>query len=146
MSNPKFGTKQICKDCDTRFFDMKKSPAVCPNCSLEIKAPKPAKARRPAAEQPATPAPEAPEAPEAYEKKPETAENAGAKSGDDKIDEELDALLPSDDDSQDDEVLDDDEDDEELIEDASDLGEHDDDLHEVREHIDDGSTDKGEAG
>ena len=140
MSNPKLGTKHICKSCDTRFFDMKKSPAVCPKCGTEVKEAKVAKAKRPAPEAEPTPA-------VAPAKESEPKNDPAAKDGGDgeqsELEEELAELLPADDDDTDEDALDDDEEEDGLIEDASDLSEVDDDLSEVREHMDDGSTDKG---
>ncbi len=139
MSNPKFGNKHLCKECDTRFFDMKKSPAICPKCSHQIKEPKPAKSRRPVAEA----APVAAVTEGSGPEKAAVPAGAATEQDGDKIDDDLAELIPADDENGDEEALDNDEDDDELIEDTTDLGEDDDDLQEVREHIDDGSTDKG---
>ena len=32
MAKAEWGTKRICLHCGTRFYDMKKTPAVCPSC------------------------------------------------------------------------------------------------------------------
>ena len=33
MSKAEWGLKRICPSCGTRYYDMKKNPPVCPNCS-----------------------------------------------------------------------------------------------------------------
>jgi uncharacterized protein (TIGR02300 family) len=35
MAKPELGTKRICVACGTRFYDLGKSPAVCPKCGTE---------------------------------------------------------------------------------------------------------------
>jgi len=139
VSNPKLGNKHICKECETRFFDMKKTPAVCPKCGLEAKEPKPAKIRKAAVEAVAVVPPAGKEQPT----KAATPEDGDDVKDEDDIDDELADLIPTDDDVTDEDILEDDEDDDGLIEDASDIGEDEDDLMEVRVNIDDGSTDKG---
>lgn len=32
MVKAEWGTKRICPQCGTRYYDMKKNPPVCPNC------------------------------------------------------------------------------------------------------------------
>ncbi len=32
MAKPELGTKRVCVACSTRFYDLTKSPAVCPKC------------------------------------------------------------------------------------------------------------------
>ena len=32
MVDPKLGTKRICEACGAKFYDLNKSPAVCPKC------------------------------------------------------------------------------------------------------------------
>jgi uncharacterized protein (TIGR02300 family) len=43
MAKPELGTKRICVACSTRFYDLTKSPAVCPKCGTEqpIEQPRP---------------------------------------------------------------------------------------------------------
>ena len=36
MSKDKLGTKQVCPDCEARFYDLHKRPAVCPKCGNEF--------------------------------------------------------------------------------------------------------------
>jgi uncharacterized protein (TIGR02300 family) len=35
MPKPELGTKRVCVACGTRFYDLTKSPAVCPKCGTE---------------------------------------------------------------------------------------------------------------
>ncbi|GAN60991.1 MULTISPECIES: FYDLN acid domain-containing protein [Acetobacter] len=35
MSQPDLGTKRVCVSCGARFYDLNRSPAVCPKCSTE---------------------------------------------------------------------------------------------------------------
>ena len=32
MAKPELGTKRVCVTCATRFYDLMKVPAICPNC------------------------------------------------------------------------------------------------------------------
>jgi len=46
MAKPELGTKRVCVACATRFYDLTKTPAVCPKCSTEqpIEQPRPRRA------------------------------------------------------------------------------------------------------
>ena len=46
MPKPDLGTKRVCVACNAKFYDMQKSPAVCPKCGTEQPAelPKPRRA------------------------------------------------------------------------------------------------------
>ncbi len=35
MAKPELGTKRVCVSCGARFYDLQKTPAVCPKCSTE---------------------------------------------------------------------------------------------------------------
>ena len=35
MAKPELGMKRVCVACSTRFYDLQKSPAVCPKCGTE---------------------------------------------------------------------------------------------------------------
>src|SRR6201999_1988858 len=35
MAKPELGTKRVCFSCNTRFYDLTRSPAVCPKCGTE---------------------------------------------------------------------------------------------------------------
>ncbi len=43
MAKPELGTKRVCVACGTRFYDLAKTPAVCPKCGTEqpIEQPRP---------------------------------------------------------------------------------------------------------
>lgn len=36
MSKPELGTKRDCPSCGAKFYDLNKSPAVCPKCKHEF--------------------------------------------------------------------------------------------------------------
>ncbi|WP_158742223.1 TIGR02300 family protein [Acidisphaera sp. L21] len=46
MPKPELGTKRVCVACSARFYDLQKSPAICPKCGTEQPAelPKPRRA------------------------------------------------------------------------------------------------------
>ena len=33
MAKPEWGTKRLCQSCGAKFYDMARSPIVCPKCS-----------------------------------------------------------------------------------------------------------------
>ena len=43
MAKPELGTKRVCVACGARFYDLTKSPAICPKCGTEqpIEQPRP---------------------------------------------------------------------------------------------------------
>ncbi len=110
MAKAEWGTKRICQECGTKFYDMRRAEIICPKCEtvFEVAAPKPRRAPAPAKP------PEPPKAAVAAKAKDaETAEDDVA----------LDELGGDD--------VEDDEDDEDIIEDTTDLGDDDDDMAEV---------------
>lgn len=36
MANPELGQKQICPNCQTKFYDLTRRPAVCPKCATSF--------------------------------------------------------------------------------------------------------------
>lgn len=108
VSKPEWGTKRSCTTCGARFYDMQKTPIICPKCGAENEKDA-AKPKRAAATKVAK----------------EPARKPVAKVIPEDIDEDL---LDTDDDT----------DDADLMEDASDLGEDDEDMAEVIEHIEPG--------
>ena len=32
MADPELGTKQVCPNCEAKFYDLNKRPATCPKC------------------------------------------------------------------------------------------------------------------
>ncbi|MBO1324551.1 TIGR02300 family protein [Acetobacter sp. TBRC 12305] len=59
MSQPDLGTKRVCVSCGARFYDLHRSPAVCPKCGTEQPALVP-RLRRSMDSYAATPVPAAP--------------------------------------------------------------------------------------
>ena len=117
MAKPEWGTKRVCQSCGARFYDLMRTPCVCPKCESVVETEVVFKPRRQSAES------------RASKIAPVVADiGVGA------IGVEAEEL----------EVLDTDEaapveaDDEEdtLMEDVGDLGADDDDMAEVMEHLD----------
>ena len=36
MAKPEWGKKRICSACNTKYYDLNKSPIICPSCSTEF--------------------------------------------------------------------------------------------------------------
>ncbi len=36
MAKPMWGVKRICLACNTKYYDLKKSPIICPSCGTEF--------------------------------------------------------------------------------------------------------------
>jgi uncharacterized protein (TIGR02300 family) len=107
LAKPEWGEKRICLDCGAKFYDMQRSPIVCPSCETEFVPVVTTRSSRAKA-----PAP----APKPKLVKPVVAdEDAALVTDDDEEETPDDPAL---------EILgaDDDEDDDDLIEDVSDLG------------------------
>ncbi len=49
MANPKWGTKRICQGCAAKFYDLQKSPIICPSCGAQFDPEALLKSRRPRA-------------------------------------------------------------------------------------------------
>ncbi len=47
MAKPELGTKRVCVSCGARFYDLTKTPAICPKCGTEQPIEQP-RLRRPA--------------------------------------------------------------------------------------------------
>jgi uncharacterized protein (TIGR02300 family) len=41
MAKPELGHKRVCVACSTRFYDLGRSPAICPKCGTEQPAEQP---------------------------------------------------------------------------------------------------------
>ncbi len=130
MTKSEWGTKRSCLGCGVAFYDMKKSPIVCPKCGEEHDPQPLLKPRRTG--------PTSKPAAVVEKKAPVEAEET-----DEDIDlDDAGIVLETDDDDDD---LDDDDEDDSLIEDASDLVGGDDDegdVAEVKEHLDTDDTPK----
>ncbi|MBP7669931.1 TIGR02300 family protein [Ferrovibrio sp. MS7] len=48
MAKPEWGTKRRCLSCSAAFYDMMKSPILCPKCGTELNPDALVKSRRPA--------------------------------------------------------------------------------------------------
>ena len=125
MGKPEWGNKCLCQACGTKYYDMKKSPATCPNCS-EIHVPPPTKTLPTRVSRPK------PAAPKAKVEPPPPPPPPPSMDDDDETEKKPDA--PDEDLAKGIEAAgaDDDEEDE-PIEDASELGEDKDDMAEVLE-------------
>jgi uncharacterized protein (TIGR02300 family) len=45
VTKPELGTKRICAGCNAKFYDLHKTPIVCPMCEAVFVLPKPAPER-----------------------------------------------------------------------------------------------------
>ena len=36
MAKPEWGKKRICSSCNTKYYDLNKSPIICPSCGIEF--------------------------------------------------------------------------------------------------------------
>lgn len=120
VAKPEWGQKRTCQSCGCRFYDLTRSPIVCPRCGSTVEPDLPFKVRRAGG----TPS-------EAKAIAPVVVSPAV-------VDVEADDLVVGVEDDEEIEAAEDSTDDPEgdLIEDASDLGEDDDDMAEVMEHMD----------
>jgi len=118
VANPKWGTKRICQSCSAKFYDLQKSPIVCPSCGAAFDPEALLKSRRPRSAPKPEPAPKP--------KKPKAAPVDDGESEDDDFeidDDEADAVVGDDE--------------EDFIEDTSDLGDDDDVDVKVKDDDDD---------
>lgn len=132
MAKPEWGTKRTCFSCSARFYDLHRSPIVCPVCNAVYDPERQPRIRRGGTvirDEPVL--------------SPAMSDEEGASAGQDEdtAEDEVDDVddIEEGTDSDGDELANEDN---ELIEDASELGEDDDDIGEVMEHVDDGSDDK----
>ncbi len=88
MTKPELGTKRICSSCNLKFYDLHKSPIVCPTCKTVFELPKvvSAKPRRPW-DVPTAPVPAKPQAPAAIV--PDDAPDEGAVAANEANDENV---------------------------------------------------------
>jgi uncharacterized protein (TIGR02300 family) len=111
VTNLEWGTKRACQSCTARFYDMRRSPIICPKCGETFEIQTPGRRSR---------------------SRSAIVDDAIAKPlEDDRLIEDLD--LPGDLDA---DLVE--EDDDTLIEDTSDLGEDLDDMADVIDTVDDG--------
>jgi len=114
VAKPEWGTKRLCQACGSKFYDLGKTPIICPECETEFKEVVTAR--------PAAPKPEPkPAKPPKHDRRRRTSD------GDDDVD--------------DDDVDDDDMDDDDIDDDDVDLDDDDDDDDDIGEVIDTGKGD-----
>jgi uncharacterized protein (TIGR02300 family) len=120
VAKPEWGVKRTCQSCSARFYDLARSPILCPKCGAVVEPEVTFKARRQssAAAEPKAVA-------VVREAKVVDLEDATEEL---EVEVEEEGAIETIDETE--------EDDGALIEDASDLGEDDDDMAEVMEHID----------
>lgn len=111
MAKPEWGIKRQCQNCNTKFYDLKRSPILCPKCGTVYDFESILKSRR---SRPST---------TDYSDDPLNISKFGAAN-------ESEEFL-----EQDIDVADSDAGDDVLLEDASDLGEDVEDMAEVIEHV-----------
>ncbi len=46
MANPDLGTKQVCPNCQAKFYDLGRRPATCPKCATEFDPEEAVRSRR----------------------------------------------------------------------------------------------------
>ena len=104
MAKPDLGTKRLCGNCGAKFYDLSKTPIVCPKCeTVFVVAPVSSRARPEAAArcgaaavaEPEVVAPETAEA-EFVSLEEADAETAGAKTGAEGEDVEIDPAIDAD--------------------------------------------------
>jgi uncharacterized protein (TIGR02300 family) len=128
VAKVEWGTKRLCPNCGTRYYDMRHDPIVCPRCGAAFDPEALLKTRRTRAAAPAMvePAAEDEIEPDLGGEEVPASEDADAEAapaeGGEEEGEEGDES---------------DEEEEEVLEDASELGEDEDDMAEVIENVDD---------
>ena len=121
MAKPEWGTKRICQACGAKFYDLRRSPIVCPACGVEFDPEALLRSRRS----------RAPGAKDEDAKKAAAKKAAAEKAAAEKDQEAFDADLDDEDLDENEDIADEDTD-EALIEDASELGEDDEGLSDVK--------------
>src|ERR1044071_6386031 len=118
LAKPEWGTKRICPNCGTRYYDLTRESVVCPKCSTPFDPEAFLKARR-----------SRPAAPVEKELEPVGADDIDADleaEETETVEEEEEEGVP---------LEEAEEEEEELIEDASELGEDEDDMAEVIDNV-----------
>lgn len=119
MARPEWGTKRICPNCATRYYDLNKDPILCPKCGAPFEPEAVLKSRRARVAAPPVPV----EAPAVEEEIETEIETEGVEGEEEEIPLEGEEA--------------EEEEAEEVIEDASELGEDEDDMAEVIENVED---------
>jgi uncharacterized protein (TIGR02300 family) len=89
LANPELGAKQICPNCQSKFYDLGKRPAVCPKCGTSFDPEEALKTRRVRARS------SAPDYEDEVEKPAKVVSEADADGFEDEVDEtpEIDAAV-----------------------------------------------------
>jgi uncharacterized protein (TIGR02300 family) len=116
VAKPEWGTKRICQNCGTKFYDLQREHIQCPKCQTDYDPEAFLKTRR-----------SRPPAAADKEVAPAVAADLGVEVEDEVLEDEDEAAVAS---------AVGEEEDEDLIEDASELGEDEDDMAEVIENVD----------
>jgi uncharacterized protein (TIGR02300 family) len=120
LAKPEWGTKRICQSCGTRFYDLGRTPIVCPSCGAVFDLEILSRARR---ARPAVRAAAVDEGTPVAEDGDAIGAGVGLEEVEEEALEEDEAVIEAED-------AEEEEEDESLIEDASELGE-DDDMSDV---------------
>ncbi|HKT16439.1 MAG TPA: TIGR02300 family protein [Stellaceae bacterium] len=128
MAKAEWGTKRLCPNCGTRYYDMRHDPIVCPRCGAAFDPEALLKTRRTRAAAPAVVEPVAEE---------EIEPDLGGEEV--PAPEEAEAAIPIEtgEEEEEEEGEEGEDEEEEVLEDASELGEDEDDMAEVIENVDD---------
>jgi len=129
VAKQEWGTKRLCPNCGTRYYDMQHDPIVCPRCGAAFDPEALLKTRRTRTPAAAVVAPVAEE-----EIEPDLGAEEVPAAGDA---EALPIEGETDEAEEGEEVEGEEEEEEEVLEDASELGEDEDDMAEVIENVDD---------
>jgi uncharacterized protein (TIGR02300 family) len=109
VAKPELGTKRLCANCSAKFYDLNKSPIVCPKCNTVMEIAAFATRGRPDAVAPPRPAGPVPEdvVPETQDAEFISLEEADAEAQGKKVVADTDVIEEADDDIELDESLDD---------------------------------------
>jgi len=129
VAKQEWGTKRLCPNCGTRYYDMHHDPILCPRCGAAFDPEALLKTRRTRA-----PAPAVVDAVAEEEVEPDLGAEEPAEAGDAATDLPIEA---GEEEEEGEEAEGEEEEEEEVIEDASELGEDEDDMAEVIENVDD---------
>jgi uncharacterized protein (TIGR02300 family) len=131
VAKQEWGTKRLCPNCGTRYYDMQHDPIVCPRCGAAFDPEALLKTRRTRTAAVAVVEPVAEE-----EIEPDLGAEEVAVPGDAEPVLPVEAVETEEEEAEGEEAEGDEEEEEEVIEDASELGEDEDDMAEVIENVD----------
>ena len=128
MAKAEWGTKRLCPNCGTRYYDMRHDPIVCPKCGAAFDPEALLKTRRTRAVAPVIAEPAAEE---------EIEPDLGGEEVPAPEEAEANSPIETGEEEEEEEGEEGEEEEEEVLEDASELGEDEDDMAEVIENVDD---------